>query len=350
MAGIVGVRFKQAGRVYYFDPGALEIHPSDWVVVSSAKGQSLAQVIIAPGQVLANDIKEPLKPILRKAVQEDVELASDLQQKEREVVRKSSEIVAEMTLPMKVIAAECNMEANQVTVFFRAEERVDFRDLVKRLSTALKMRVELRQAGPRDAAKMLGGMGRCGRTLCCATFLTELTPVSIKMAKEQDLPLNPTKISGVCGRLLCCLSYEVGDYRAAKAERVAAAKAAAAAAPAPLAAAAVNPAAGAQEGKEEPAKAAPRPGGARPVVQAKPSEQDDAQKKRRRPRRRKKKPLSQTALGQTMAESQPLGSQSVGPVPEVRPSGFQPGPHPAVESPRSVESERPAQPGPEPGA
>lgn len=350
MAGIVGLRFKQACRVYYFDPGALELHARDWVVVESPKGPSLAQVVISPGQVLTSGISEPLKPVLRKATQEDIELASDLQQKEKEVVRTSSQVVAEMNLPMKVIAAECNMAANQVTVFFRAEERVDFRDLVKRLSTALKLRVELRQAGPRDAAKMLGGMGRCGRTLCCSQFLTSLTPVSIKMAKEQDLPLNPTKISGVCGRLLCCLSYEVGDYRIAKAERVAAAKAAAAAAPVLPPVAEAKPRDETEKVEVVQRKGPPSPGPRpTPQQQAKAVEQEE-QKKRRRPRRRKKKPLSETALGEKMAASQPMGGQqSAQPPPEVRQQGFQPRPQP-VERPRLPEPERPAPSGPERGA
>jgi len=218
MPKVVGVRFRQASRVYYFDPGQLTLHVGDWVVVESARGVSMAQVVISPDQVESIDIQEPLKPVLRLATQEDVEKASDVRQKEKEALLRCGAILGEMRLPMKVFAAECDLDANQVTLFFRAEERVDFRDLVKRLGSDLKMRVELRQTGPRDAAKLVGGMGRCGRTLCCATFLTELAPVSIKMAKEQNLPLNPTKISGVCGRLLCCLSYEVSSYRALKKE------------------------------------------------------------------------------------------------------------------------------------
>ncbi|MBI2855037.1 MAG: stage 0 sporulation family protein [Chloroflexi bacterium] len=216
MPNVVGVRFKQARRVYYFDPTNIELHVGDWVVVESARGQSLAQVVIAPDQVLASEVTEPLKPVLRKATQEDVERASDIELKEREALLKASELIREMNLPMKMVAAEINLEANHATLFFRSEERVDFRELVRRLGIVLKMRVELRQTGPRDAAKMLGGIGRCGRTLCCATFLSELTPVSIRMAKEQNLPLNPAKISGVCGRLLCCLAFEVETYKALK--------------------------------------------------------------------------------------------------------------------------------------
>lgn len=216
MPKVVGVRFRQASRVYYFDPGELTLHVGDWVVVESARGVSMAQVVIAPDQVEFADVTETLKPVLRLATQEDVEKASDARQKEKEALLRCGALLGEMNLPMKVFAAECDLDANQVTLFFRAEERVDFRDLVKRLGSELKMRVDLRQTGPRDAAKLVGGMGRCGRTLCCATFLTELTPVSIKMAKEQNLPLNPTKISGVCGRLLCCLSYEVESYRMLK--------------------------------------------------------------------------------------------------------------------------------------
>ncbi|MEW6033527.1 MAG: stage 0 sporulation family protein [Chloroflexota bacterium] len=213
MTSVVGVRFKQAGRVYYFDPAGLEFHVGEWVVVDSPRGPALAQVVIAPDQVISSGITEPLKPVTRKATQEDIEQASDIRLREREALAKCGELAREMNLPMKVIAADCDLEANHVTIFFRSEERVDFRELVKRLGGVLKMRVELRQTGPRDGAKLIGGMGRCGRPLCCATFLTELAPVSIKMAKEQSLPLNPTKISGVCGRLLCCLNYEVDFYR-----------------------------------------------------------------------------------------------------------------------------------------
>lgn len=288
--------------MYYFDPAGLELRSGDWVVVENARGQALARVVIAPGQVISSGMTGTLKPVLRKAAQEDIELASDVQQKDKEALRKASEIVTEMNLPMKVISAECNIDANHVTVFFRAEERVDFRDLVKRLSNVLKMRVELRQAGPRDAAKMVGGMGRCGRTLCCATFLTELTPVSIKMAKEQDLPLNPTKISGVCGRLLCCLSYEVSDYRSLKAEK----RAAAAAAPTGLAA----------EGKE-PVVAQAVEGGETAVEAAEPEAetgekitgQQELLRKRRRPRRRKRPMAAGTG------ESAPAGSQPAQPAP-----------------------------------
>jgi len=305
MAGVVGVRFKQACRVYYFDPADLELLSGDWVVVESARGQELARVVIAPGQVISSGMRETLKPVLRKAAQEDIELASDVQQKDKEALRKAAEIVTEMNLPMKVISAECNIDANHVTVFFRAEERVDFRDLVKRLSNAMKMRVDLRQAGPRDAAKMVGGMGRCGRTLCCATFLTELTPVSIKMAKEQDLPLNPTKISGVCGRLLCCLSYEVSDYRSLRAEK----RAAAAAAPTGLAA----------EGKEPVGDHAVE-GGEKAVQAAEPEAetgekttgQQEPHRKRRRPRRRKR-PMAAGTGESAPAGSQPAQSAPPGP-------------------------------------
>lgn len=325
--------------MYYFDPGTIELHVGDWVVVESVRGRALAQVVIAPGQVLASQITEPLKPVVRKATQDDVELASDLQQKEREALRKAEAMVSEMNLPMKVVYAECNLEANHVTIFFRAEERVDFRDLVKRLSTALKMRVELRQAGPRDAAKLLGGMGRCGRTLCCATFLTELMPVSIRMAKEQDLPLNPTKISGVCGRLLCCLSYEVDSYRAAKAEKKAAAAAQAAAAPPAQA----EPAEAEEEGKGEAEEEATAAGTKAGKIEVKPEEQGET-KKRRRQRRRKKRPLAQVmpqiqgAPGAPQDAALPQTPQSLGAVQAVQPAP------PAPPAPIIVPEARPEQP------
>jgi len=216
MADIVGVRFKRAGRIYYFDPSGIELEVNDYVVVKTVHGLELGQVVIAPRQVLASELTEPLKPVVRKAEPEDIERAQELEDKEREALAECAKLIAKLNLPMKLVSAEYNLDGNHLTLFFSAEERVDFRELVRELTNRFKTRVELRQVGPRDEAKLIGGFGRCGRPLCCMSFLSEFAPVSIKMAKEQDLPLNPMKISGVCGRLLCCLVYEGEQYRAMK--------------------------------------------------------------------------------------------------------------------------------------
>ena len=214
MSEVVGVRFRRAGKVYYFDPVGITLEVNDSVVVKTTQGLELGQVVIAPKQVLASELSEPLKPILRKAEPEDIKRARELEAKGKEALEECAKLVAKLELPMKLLAAEYNLGGNRVTILFGAEERVDFRELVRELSSRLNARVELRQVGPRDEAKLLGGFGRCGRPLCCMNFLCEFEPVSIKMAKEQGLPLNPMKISGVCGRLLCCLVYECEQYRA----------------------------------------------------------------------------------------------------------------------------------------
>jgi len=216
MSEVVGVRFKQAGRVYYFDPAGIELEPNDYVIVETAHGQDLGKVVIAPKQVLASEITQPLKPVVRKASPEDLEQAQREREKEKEALAKGEELAAKYQLPIKFISAEYNLDGNHLILFFSAERRIDFRDLARELSQTFKTHVELRQVGPRDEAKLLGGMGKCGRPLCCAAFLREFNPVSIKMAKDQNLPLNPMKISGVCGRLLCCLGYENEQYRALK--------------------------------------------------------------------------------------------------------------------------------------
>lgn len=216
MAEIVGVRFKRAGKVYYFDADGIELKVNDWVVVKTARGLELGRVTIAPRQVLASEVTQELKPVVRKAEPEDIKRAKELEAKEAEALAECSKLIAKLGLPMKLLGAEYNLEGNRLTFFFSAEERVDFRELVRELSARFKKKIELRQLGPRDEARLLGGFGRCGRQLCCVDFLAELSPVSIKMAKEQDLPLNPMKISGICGRLLCCLAYESEQYRAMK--------------------------------------------------------------------------------------------------------------------------------------
>ncbi len=216
MAEIVGIRFKRAGRVYYFDPAGIDLKANDHVVVQTTRGLELGHVVIAPKQVLASEVTGQLKPIMRKAEDEDIERAQKLAAKESEALAECGKLITELKLPMKLVSAEYNLDESRLTFFFTAEERVDFRELVRKLSNRFKTRIELRQVGPRDKAKLIGGLGRCGRSLCCIDFLSEFNPVSIKMAKEQNLPLDPMKISGVCGRLMCCLVYENQQYRQMK--------------------------------------------------------------------------------------------------------------------------------------
>ena len=216
MAEIVGIRFKRAGKVYYFDPAGIELEVKDYVIVQTSRGLELGHVVIAPRQVLANEVTEPLKPVVRKAEPEDIKHTEELDAKAEEALIECGKLIGELHLPMKLLSAECNFDGNRITFLFSAEERVDFRELVRQLTKTCKARVELRQVGSRDEAKLIGGFGRCGRPLCCASFLSEFAPVSIRMAKEQELPLNPMKISGTCGRLMCCLGYESEQYRAMK--------------------------------------------------------------------------------------------------------------------------------------
>jgi len=214
MAEIVGIRFKQAGTVYYFDSAGIELEVGDMVVAETARGPALGKVVSKPSE--AAESEEQLKPVLRQAQPEDMEQLDDIKEKEKEAFTACEELVAKYRLPMKLLAVEYEFGGDHLTIYFRAEERVDFRALLRELSSILKTRVELRQLGTRDAAKKVGGLGRCGRELCCTSYLTKFDPISMKMAKEQNLPLNPLKISGVCGRLLCCLSYENDQYRLMK--------------------------------------------------------------------------------------------------------------------------------------
>lgn len=218
MAEIVGIRFRRGGKVYYFDPAGIELEVDDRVVVETTRGLEMGEVVISPRQVLASGVSKPLKSVVRKAEAEDVSRAQELEAKEREALAECAKLVAELELPMKLLSAEYNLDGSRLTFYFSAAERIDFRKLVRELASRLKVRVELRQMGPRDEAKMVGGYGRCGRPLCCVSFLNEFAPVSIKMAKEQSLPLNPMKISGCCGRLMCCLGYESEQYHLMKAK------------------------------------------------------------------------------------------------------------------------------------
>lgn len=218
MAEIVGVRLRQACSIYFFDPAGIGLEVNDYVIVNTARGLELGVVVVAPRQVLANELTEPPKPIVRKAEPEDIKRAEERATKEREALEECAGLIKKLGLPMKLRSAEYNLDGSHVTFYFGASERVDFRELVRELNSRLKTRVELRQIGPRDETKMMGGFGRCGRPLCCMSFLSEFAPVSIRMAKEQDLPLNPMKISGICGRLLCCLVYENEQYKDLKAK------------------------------------------------------------------------------------------------------------------------------------
>jgi len=209
---VVGVRFKRAGKMYYFDPDALDIHVGDYVIVETAKGLEFGQAVSGPKEVSEEDIVAPLKKVIRIATDEDRRIVEENETKTREAFEKCLEKIAEYGLHMKLIDAEYTFDRNKLIFYFAAEERVDFRELVKDLASIFRTRIELRQIGVRDEAKMLGGLGPCGRPVCCNGFLGEFMPVSIKMAKEQNLALNPTKISGMCGRLMCCLKYEQSFY------------------------------------------------------------------------------------------------------------------------------------------
>lgn len=214
MADITGIRFKRAGKVYYFDPAGIDLEVNDRVIVKTTRGLEMGQVVIAPQQVMDSEVKEQLKPVVRKATSEDIEQDQEQKRMTAEALVECNNLIEKMGLPMKLLSAEYSFGGKRLTFFFSASERVDFRELVKELTSRLKVRVELRQVGPRDGAKLMDGYGRCGRRLCCCSFLTEFEPVSIRMAKEQELPLNPAKISGVCGRLMCCLAYEADLYHA----------------------------------------------------------------------------------------------------------------------------------------
>lgn len=217
MPTVVGIRFKDSGKTYFFDPRDLELYVGDQIIVETVRGPELAKVAYARHDVPESELVSELKPVLRRAEQADLDRLILLQQRHTEVLERCAEKIAQHGLPMKLVKAEYSFDGSRLTFFFTSEKRVDFRLLVRDLARAFKSRIELRQIGPRDEAKLLGGIGPCGRLLCCATFLPDYARVSIKMAKDQDLPLNPSKISGVCGRLLCCLSYEHDQYLQIKA-------------------------------------------------------------------------------------------------------------------------------------
>lgn len=214
MVKVIGVKFKTSGRVYYFDPLDLEIQAGDGVIVETARGLEFGEVAAAPKEVEESEIVAPLKPVTRIATDEDRRMRAQYAAKESEAFDICLEKIAAHGLDMKLVDVEYTFNGSKVVFYFTADERVDFRELVKDLAYSLKTRIELRQIGVRDEAKMLGGIGPCGRLVCCKSFLDDFRPVSIKMAKEQNLSLSPTKISGLCGRLMCCLQYEQSTYEA----------------------------------------------------------------------------------------------------------------------------------------
>ncbi len=216
MVNIVGVRFKKAGKIYYFDPLNYDLLLDDAVIVETARGVELGVISMAPREVEEKEIVAPLKPVLRKATGEDLEQHRRNLAKEKDALAICKTKIAAHGLDMKLVDVEFTFDSNKVIFYFTADGRVDFRELVKDLASIFRTRIELRQIGVRDEAKMKSGIGPCGRTLCCSSFLADFTSVSIKMAKEQSLSLNPTKISGICGRLMCCLKYEQEGYEEAR--------------------------------------------------------------------------------------------------------------------------------------
>lgn len=216
MYDVVGVRFKKAGKIYYFDPGDFEIPKDEFVIVETARGVEFGRVVIPRKQVEEHDVVLPLKKVLRIADSKDRMIVDENKKAATEAYEVCCQKVETHELDMKLIDVEYTFDRNKVIFYFTADGRIDFRELVKDLAAIFRTRIELRQIGVRDEAKMLGGIGPCGRMLCCSTYLGDFEPVSIKMAKDQNLSLNPTKISGLCGRLMCCLKYENDEYETAK--------------------------------------------------------------------------------------------------------------------------------------
>lgn len=217
MPEIVGIRFKPVTKVYYFAPGEFrDLAEDDPIIVETARGEELGWVKFLCRVVPDEEIKGTLKPISRRATPLDLAQMEDYQAREKQALEKCREKAAELGVPMKVVRAEYSFNGRRLLFAFISEQRVDFRELVRVLARSFRTRIEMKQIGARDEAKLIGGYGRCGRELCCSTWLTEFHPVSIKMAKQQDLPLAPSEISGLCGRLLCCLAYENEQYSEAR--------------------------------------------------------------------------------------------------------------------------------------
>lgn len=216
MTRVIGVRFKPAGKIYYFEPLSEPISLATMVIVETARGQEIGQVMTEAKDVDEKQLVLPLKKVIRPATQEDICRVEENRQKEEAAFNRCREKIVEHGLDMKLVTVEYTFDRNKIIFYFTSEERVDFRELVKDLASIFKTRIELRQIGVRDEAKIKGGIGPCGRAFCCSTFLEDFEPVSIRMAKGQNLSLNPTKISGVCGRLMCCLRFEANAYEDAR--------------------------------------------------------------------------------------------------------------------------------------
>ena len=212
MQNVVCVRFKKAGKIYYFSPGSLKLAQDDDVIVETSRGVEYGLIVIGPRDVEDSAVVLPLKTVQRKATKADRAKVVENERKEKDAFRICEKKIAAHKLPMKLVEVEYTFDVNKIIFYFTADGRIDFRELVKDLAAVFRTRIELRQIGVRDEAKLMGGIGCCGRPLCCATFLGDFEPVSIRMAKEQNLSLNPTKISGICGRLMCCLKYENDCY------------------------------------------------------------------------------------------------------------------------------------------
>jgi len=212
MAKVVGIRFKQVGKIYYFDPDGKEYNEGDFAIVETARGVECGEVALSNREVADESIVKPLKAIIRKATEEDLKKVEENREKEKKAFDICLQKIKNHGLDMKLVDVEYTFDNSKILFYFTADGRVDFRELVKDLASVFRTRIELRQIGVRDESKMLGGFGVCGRPFCCRTFLGEFQPVSIKMAKEQGLSLNPVKISGTCGRLMCCLKYEQDSY------------------------------------------------------------------------------------------------------------------------------------------
>src|SRR5437660_7212734 len=213
---IVGIRFRPAGRIYYFDPQGASYSTGQYVIVETSRGVEAGRVVIASKKLAERELSDPLKPVLRLANEDELRMMLSIKGEEKEALVQCGQQVQQHNLPMKLVEAEYTFDGSRLTFYFTADERVDFRALVRDLAATFRTRIELRQIGARDQAKLQGGVGMCGKTLCCSSWISDFGVVSIKMAKEQDLPLNPSKISGVCGRLLCCLAYENDNYVQAK--------------------------------------------------------------------------------------------------------------------------------------
>ena len=212
MAEVIGVRFKEAGKTYYFDPKAVQYECGTHVIVETARGVEFGLITIANREVPDEEITAPLKPVIRNANAEDYKTVAENKEKEKRAIEVCNEKIKKHNLEMKLVDVEYTFDGSKILFYFTADNRVDFRELVKDLAAVFKTRIELRQIGVRDQSKILGGLGVCGRPFCCNTFLGDFQPVSVKMAKEQGLSLSPSKISGTCGRLMCCLKYEQEAY------------------------------------------------------------------------------------------------------------------------------------------